>query len=383
MVKKSFILVLAVMMVGMFAVAASAQSRAGGIHLHVAQMGMGGMTSTISTNAHTLYYNPALLADQKFALEITPVQMGVGSELTEIINFISDHQEDFNGLDSLAANDPAGMDAFLKDSESFDNRWNGILFNPYFGFAFKHFAFGTYGKVNADVKLDQGIFVPAAGLRGYFDVTVGAGWGRHLTVMDEEYSVGITGRYIQRREISAIRVGATEVAETGDLITTLNDELNDSENAFAIDLGAAKSYELSEGSGGAGRRWVDVGVVLQDIMMSEFDANAPNFKIGGMYNMTFASKALIKHASAGLEFVDFFNGGGTSLFSRINMGAEVNTLGGFLKLRGGAHQGYPTYGVGISLLFIKVDYAFFTREMGTFPGAEPDETHRVQLSLGW
>ena len=74
---------------------------------------------------------------------------------------------------------------------------------------------------------------------------------------------------------------------------------------------------------------------------------------------------------------------GSGTYQKINMGTELNTLAGFLKLRGGLHQGYPTFGLGIALLIFRLDYAYFTRELGTAPGMYPDDTHSIGITIGW
>ncbi len=355
--------------------------------INVAQMGMGGMTTMISTNARTVFNNPGLLNRQKFALEITPAALGIGSDATNILKFVNDNMDVFTGMDSIAASamDPADpnheenaatLNQFYKDSEEFDNKWIGVNASPYIGLAFKGFGFGVYGNVVTDLKLDNGVFVPALGARGYIDAVFGAGMGRTMEIGGRDWELGAAVRVVNRRYVSPIRVNASDVANMGDMASTVMDELNEDVTGFGIDVGMIRTMQWKDND-------IDVGVAIQDLVGVMDGYLAPNVKMGAMYHMPFAGNALLNRWDVGIEYTDFFNRAGKSYFTHINMGTELSVLAGFVKLRGGFHQGYPTFGGGLSLLFLKLDYAYFTKELGTAPGMNAYGLHMVQMSLGW
>ncbi len=346
------------------------------LHLNVAQMGMGGLTTTIATNAHTPFYNPAMLNRQKFALEIN-IPFGFKSELLDLANFISDHQDDFTRFDSLSGPE---QEAFLKDSESLDDKWFGLQVAPYFGLAFKHFGIGAYQTINAQTKLDQGVFSPAVGLRAYGDFVFGVGYGWSMSILGQDWDVGATFRSIQRRSVAPKRISAADAGAIEDLVATMQEELEESKSGFGIDFGAVRTLELGEPGSGQG---LDIAVVLQDAIGSLDGYMKPNLKFGAMYHMPFAGGALLKRWDFGAEYNDFLNREGVSIFQKINLGTEMNMLAGLIKLRGGFHQGYPTYGLGVSLLFLKIDVAKYTTELGTKPGQQPDDLLLFSLTLGW
>ncbi len=343
------------------------------LHRNIAQMGMGGLTTTISTNAHTFFYNPALLTKQKFALEITPLVIGLDNDFADVADFVDKHADDFSDLDSMAINDPTAMNNFLADSRSFDNEYLGVKVAPYFGLAFRNFGLGAYGQMNADVKLDQGVIVPALGMRGFFDTVIGLGFAKTKTIAGHDYGIGIAGRVISRRQISSTRISASDATSGSDVFTTAQDELEDAKNGFGIDLGMIRTFKEN----------LDVAFVVRDLVGSMDGWVKPNLNIGVMYHIPFADNILLKRWDVGMEVIDLMNRQGVSYFQKMNFGSELNMLAGLVKLRGGFHQGYPTYGAGIALLFLRVDYAFFTRELGTAPGMLPEESHYIQLSLGW
>jgi len=63
-------------------------------------------------------------------------------------------------------------------------------------------------------------------------------------------------------------------------------------------------------------------------------------------------------------------------------GAEFRTLG-ILTIRGGLYQGYPTVGFTLNLLLAKLSFAYYTKELGMFPGTLPESNFIVTLSLSW
>lgn len=341
-------------------------------HLNVAQMGMGGLTTTISTNAHTLFYNPGLLTRQKFALEITPLVLGLGDKFSDVVDIATEWADTMEALDQ-ALSDPEVANMFYDDIQKIDNQFMGVKILPYFGLAWKNFGIGAYGAVNADVAIDQGVTIPAAGIRGYADVVVGVGFARTIDFMGKDYGLGVTGRFINRRVLPYQRVDAKEVSDGTELSQTMMDALEDSKSGIGIDVGLYR--EVSER--------LDYGIVAKDLIGTLDGWVKPGIQVGAMYHVPFAGNALIRRWDFGVEVVDILNREGVSLFQKINMGTELNILAGLIKVRAGFHQGYPTFGAGVSLLFLKVDYAYFTRELGNAPGYMPETTHFVQLSLAF
>lgn len=63
-------------------------------------------------------------------------------------------------------------------------------------------------------------------------------------------------------------------------------------------------------------------------------------------------------------------------------GAEFRTLG-ILTIRGGLYQGYPTVGFTLNLLILKLSFAYYTKELGMFPGTLPESNFILTLSFSW
>jgi|GEM_PF-1797390 len=353
-------------------------------HLHVAQMGMGGLTTTVSSNAHTVIYNPGMLTRQKFALEIT-LPFGADIDLFDLTSFIqdfSDYGEEginaFNSFDSLG---PQGQAEFLQESQNFDNEWFGLNTSPFLGLSFKNFGLAVYQTVNANVKMDQGVLVPAFGMRAYGDLVLAAGFGKTFEIADREIGMGIAVRAIQRQELPTERISASDIKEIDVLAETMWEELPDPVSGFGLDFGAIHSFEIGEPGS---ENYLDVAIAVQDFYGSiDGEYVQPNLKLGTMYHLPFADNALLKKWDIGIEAVDVFNRDGVSFFQRVNMGTEMSVLAGLLSFRGGYHQGYPTYGLGLRFALVKLDFAMFSRELGKAPGQESDDRVYAQLSFGW
>jgi hypothetical protein len=346
------------------------------VHIHAAQLGMGGLTTMVSRNAHTLIYNPGMLTRQKFAIELPTLPLGVNSDLQELVDFIGDHEDDFNHFDSLTAEEQS---LFMKDSESFDNKWFPLSIAPFTGISFKNFGLAAYGTINGGLKIDQGVFVPAVGLRGYADLVFAAGLARNFEFSGKEVGIGVTVRMIQRGYLENKRIGVDKVAKFADVAQEMADQVTeDLVSGFGIDVGAIHTIEMS------GENYLDVGVAIQDLYGAiDGEYVGANLKFGGMYHMPFEDNILVKRWDFGIEMVDAFNREGVSLFQKINMGTELSVIGGLLSLRGGFHQGYPTMGLGVSLAFIKVDIAKYTRELGRAPGQDGEDMFFAQFSIGF
>ncbi len=346
-------------------------------YMDVAQMGMGGLTTMIDGSAHSLFYNPALLNRQKLAVDFSPAGIGATSNMFDMIDFVDKHQDEFENFDDLTMQEKID---FANASATFDNRWVGAQASPYLGAAWRGYAAGAYAVSQADVKLDQGVLVPAVVMRGYIDAVFGAGYGRKLAIINKEWELGATARFVQRRTLNTTRITARDAESVDDIGQTALDELKNEISGFGLDLGMIRTVQ----PGWLGRPVdVDFGVVIQDFVGYLDGYVKPNVKIGALAHVPYVSKLWLPRAVVGMEAVDFFNRQGVNILQRINIGSEIYTAYNFLAIRGGFHQGYPTWGAGLNFRVLKIDYAYFTRELGTRPGQSPESTHRVQMTFGY
>jgi hypothetical protein len=69
-------------------------------------------------------------------------------------------------------------------------------------------------------------------------------------------------------------------------------------------------------------------------------------------------------------------------FKKICLGMEVR-FGGFMLVRTGLHQGYPTAGAAVLLKVLKLEYAFSGEALGRHPGQLERWSHFFTVGLGW
>jgi hypothetical protein len=122
--------------------------------------------------------------------------------------------------------------------------------------------------------------------------------------------------------------------------------------------------------------FIDAGVMFKDVVAKVGDNTVP------MQMTVGASTKLLNFITLSMDLADLTNRGGDFL-DKVKLGAEVNLLG-ILKVRGGLSQKFPTFGAGVSLFFLNVDYAFMGEKPigpGGITTANPVGNHAVNCSL--
>ncbi|HCL55685.1 MAG TPA: hypothetical protein DHW82_01570 [Spirochaetia bacterium] len=70
------------------------------------------------------------------------------------------------------------------------------------------------------------------------------------------------------------------------------------------------------------------------------------------------------------------------LGKKLHFGAEFS-LFSFLYFRAGINQGYMTGGLGLDLFILRVDYAYYQREVGPYAGNKVESTHAASISIAF
>lgn len=385
--KRRSIVLIAVVLLLCLAFSATAKEifvpRAASLHKSAAIMGMGGLTVVNSSaGSHAVFYNPALLSrHNKFRLELLKANIQFGDDVMDLIDFVDQHQDDFANFEGLSLEEQS---EFLKDSEQFDDKWQGLGFNPFFLGLTMPVGIGNLGvagymNTNVNLKIDQGVFVPSVATRAYADLVGGVGFGFKKAIMERDFHFGFTGRFVDRRDISYLRMKAADMGQMADVVTTVTDSLSDSNSGFAIDVGAIHSMRLGVDENADPN--LDLGLSIRDLISSLDGMVKPNVSAGAMYMLPYARSAMFK-MDAGLEFTDIFNRDGVNFMQKINAGLQISTFLNRIHLRGGMHQGYGTVGFGLNLFILDVNVAYYGQELGTSPGQVPDNVIAVDISLG-
>lgn len=337
----------------------------------VRAMGMGGAYYGISNDKYAPFYNPAGLGLNKYKWQFEfPLAFNVGID-DDLLSNIKDLTGVFGGSDTGAITKT--LESMIGEYQSV----NPITFFPAIvkkagasNFTIGLFINGNlstlaYNKVNPELyvstKADAGLTV-----------------GYAYSFLDDEslhFGVAVTGLFRMGYEQGYKATDLTNI----DLSTVLTDTLNN--RGWAVLGSVGLMYEFP---------WLrDVlnfraGVSFNDFGYQSFakdlDKIDPtlNFSLAISPNWNFISSNVV------LDFTDvlLMSGKDKDFGKRFNLGLE---LGFFdrIFLRTGLHQGYVTAGVGLDLWAIRLNYAYYTEEMGAYPGNFADTRHVLELNIGW
>jgi hypothetical protein len=333
-------------------------------YMSIPAMGMGGAFTTYPRDATVTLTNPALLNRSDFHFTLISVPVRIGDEAKDIFTFFNNNADSLSNLANLSK---PGQQQISDDIRPIDDKWINIGSNPFMGFTLPGINLGLaiYSNIVAAVKVDQGVMIPAAGLKGY--VVAGISIGKGFAVSGWESGAAI--RYYQRAALSPKRISAKDVGSGKDIANEWKSELTDIESGIGLDAGVIRS--ISEKT--------DVAVTVQDLVGLRDGWVKPNLITGIAYKP-------VKNMILCADMNDWFNTQGVALFQKLDMGAEYRLpfykrwLGG-IDLRAGVHQGYPTFGFGLKLLVINLDYAYFGMEGGNKPGQIMEYSHRLGVSV--
>ena len=106
-----------------------------------------------------------------------------------------------------------------------------------------------------------------------------------------------------------------------------------------------------------------------------------SYRIGVAYTVP-KLYGLLKDSGVALDYLDYAKplSGRQALMTRFRIGAQT-TVGNVLALRAGLSQGYTTFGAGLLLPVVRLDYAFYGVEEGRIPGQLPSWNHSLQLTI--
>ena len=372
----------------------------------VRPLGMGGAFTAVADDHNIFTYNPAGMV-QRTGAEVTILEIapGVSQDTIDAYNFIKDNQDDLTHWDKLTPARQAQLTNDISDTVSkLDPRVYlaadvaSFVSGPkFFGFPV-HGGFGAFAGVDGTFNLDPGVIVPNISYSINADMVIPFALAKRWNApfrMPGKLGVGATAKFIRRGQIKRDRLSILQLDNLDAPPVTLG-------KGFGGDLGFL--YQPTNR--------VNVGLMIEDfggtkIKYQETDAkegypavpsyNAvirPRTNVGvalvpqkllwllpSYERWTFSAD--INDIRAKNEHLLFQDGLrkplGENLYTHLHLGAEFRYW--FLRFRGGANQGYPCFGLGVDIPFIKIDYAYYSRELGVHAGDRQEKNHVVSLAL--
>jgi len=323
-------------------------------------LGMGNAFVAVADDRNALSYNPAGLAHvTREQMSGIGVNAGVDSRFFEVIDFVRANRDAFSDFDNVDRE-------FYDSLAPFDDRWvvadaraAANLVRPYFGL-------GVYTAGSARFKIDRGIYEPRVYADVTDDIVTVVGGALELGHVDLRLGGALQG--IWRRSTSRA-LTALEVADFDP--NEIARDLETADPGFAVDLGLTWQR-----SGSAWRTGAVVRNAAGSIGKERFDTAVD---VGAAWRPALPGAGPVRALLLAADLRNLFQD--DALGNKIHVGAEVSFP--IVAIRTGLQQGYPTVGASVALPFFTLDYAFYGRELGGFPGAESQFMHAFEARIGY
>lgn len=374
----------------------------------VAALGMGG-ADVATVRTATLFDNPALLTRLDLSrprLTFLGVRGRLSTDTFGKLRVARRVQDEFEaGLDDLYEEDPAAFDALVDEVESVGRAQHvsGVLVKgPSVAMRVRGAAVsaGIYGRSVQRLRIIPNSVSATVDAFAQADVVVPVSVAMEVPGTDWQpgggLSIGVTGRYL-RRHVSAKQKQLEQLTENEQLYVLAGSAVGVDvgvlyQNAMpGLDVGLTLHHLL----GGEPRltpyRSISVGdsaVVDEDEiadLAARFNGRGASrrFTLGATYRVPLTPRHGLQGMTVGLDWV----GEDTAEFdqptglTRVRLGLEAE-LTGFLAVRSGISQGYPSVGASIQTRYFAIDYAYYGVEDGRLPGQLPRYNHALELRFG-
>jgi hypothetical protein len=322
-------------------------------------LGMGNAFVAVADDRNALHYNPAGLGRlTRLKISGAGVYAGVDEEFLGLIDFIQRNEQQFADFDAMDQQ-------FYDELAAWDDRWIAVDASAHADVTRPGFGVGAFTVGRVQLKADRGVYEPRVAAEVYDDIVGVVGGSKGLAGGDVH--VGATFKAVWRRDTSR-NLTAREVVEL-DPETVLAD-LEKARGGFSSDVGVL----LHPGES----RW-SAGAVLRDAVGTVGGEDIDTALDLGLAWQPVRDASIVRSVTLAVDRRDLF--GGEAFGNGMHLGGEVRLP--VLSGRAGFNQGYPTFGVTLDARILALDYAYFGRELGQFPGAEEQHLHAVEARLGF
>lgn len=313
-------------------------------------MGMGGVYASAAKGADALFYNPAA--------------MGLDSGITfEILNFGAA----LNGIDAatqisqIQADPAAGINAYMGTEYWLVSNARAAVVTPRFGF-------GAYNNLELNLALHDPI-LPKVQTTYINDMAYVIG-GSFPLAKNTYFGVNL-------QQIN--RTGGTQDISASTLtnqaaLQNLASQFQDTGQGYGADIAMVHRIPGSFDQTFTGV-WENVGGTA--FRPTSVSNTSPPYIVGNHVLGYSISQDL-----PGLDWVGalefrHINNNDHELAKKLHLGFEFSLP--FIDIRYGLNQGYNAYGVGMDMLFVRFDVAYYDEEIGVYVGQT--KQNRVAASL--
>lgn len=353
-------------------------------------MGMGNSGVAIANDHYLLYQNPAGLGIPKEGVSkdsgILTV-LGLGVQTDPVL--AKDVYNAVKGVKDSMDNGDGPFEAVDKNKDKLakvigKNVGFGVNGPLYLGYTGDGWGFVLADALYANISVSRHA-IPYIGVQGNAVVDFKFGMAFPISILSEnDFIIGVAPKAFLR--------GDVDIEKNIVDMDNLPDEISDSMGfglGGGVDTGILFKLPFLDGS--------RVGLAVDDIL-SYYDKMAPNpnsdeliskgtkriqpnLRVGAYLDLSFLTANLFG-LKAAIDVNHLFDSDYPNLANKLHLGAELSFFD-FLYVRAGLNQGYMTAGLGIDLFILRLDYAYFQREAGLYPGNRVETTHAVSFYLAF
>jgi len=369
----------------------------------VRPLSMGGAFVAVADDQNIFNFNPAGMV-QRTGGEFTLLEVagGVAQDTLEVLDFISDNESDLTNIGTSPRR--AELVNEIKNNISKLNPRVYVaadiasyVSGPSFMGLPLHVGFGAFGVIDASFNLNPGILIPNISYTInndlIFPLSLAKRW--KAPIIPGRIGVGVTGKIIRRSQVSRQNQSILELddLETPPIATG---------TGFGMDLGflyqptdrfnlgmmvrdfggTNLSFDKVDAEDGFQalperdttiRPRTDIGIALVPEKILFFLPTTDRWTLSADVRDVFNKEHHILFEDG------FKNVIGEDFYTHLHLGAEFRYW--FFRFRGGFNQGYPTFGLGLDIPLLKLDYAFYSVELGDQAGDLRQGNHIVSLAF--
>lgn len=329
-------------------------------------LGMGNTSVAVTTDRTAIFHNPAglcLIDDVQFSF--TPLAVGIDGIFFTLLQQMVDQGHKLEDLSLVDAE-------FIDMINEYDGQWVGVKYIPEVTIAAKRIGFGVYTVFPLGVRIESGHLIPKLVLRGERDLVFT--WGVGFPLRHENNYGGISIEYLQRTPLKMMSTYSETFHLFDDISNTplgIIGDYSEIQHGVSFDVGFMHNYK-----NGIRLAWgvKDVlGVIGGKLVVP------PQVDLGCAYFFPQVEKVkAIDNLIVAFELTSIFGlepvtNKYEQIWKKVHVGAELDMH--YVALRLGLSQGYPTAGIGLRFGMFKVDYSYFTEELGYYAGQLPKKQH--------
>ena len=297
----------------------------------VRAMGMGNAFFGVSDDKYAAFYNPAGLAMNKsvWNIDIIPLSIGANSNMVSNVTVLGNMFLK-GGLDT---------DTIVKTLDGMMGQYNNVSPITFFpAFTYKNWSFGIFVNSYANV-LTYNKVMPTVSAKVHADAGAVLTYA-HSFLKDKSLHIGVSLMGIYRMGYSATYT--------------------------AVDIAN-----------------LDTNNVVNDILKNTGWGIFAS--VGVMYELPWLRKEL--NARVGLSFNDFgyqsMADGLDKIQPTLNLSLAVSPNWEFISSNIVIDFNYWTAGAGVNIWALRINYAYYTEELGAYAGQYSDQRHVLEVVIGW